>query len=308
MRLRFFFLGLASFAFILTAHGGDKEIAAPTTEATVEEPYKFSAEFDLEQAYLGGSDVQRGARRVDDFDEYYSNLRFVYTPRVKYGILRLGSQWERYSFGFPNGGEQLPNTLQAVNAIIGFDTKFSDSILVRLEAQPGFYTTSFDELDGDSFNVPFVIGGTYIFTPELQFVLGLGVNLQSRYPAIPGGGIRWKIAPQWVLNMVLPRPRLEYLLSNNLTLFAGADIKANTFRVSDDFGVSHGDPSLNNAWLSYDEVRAGAGAEWKLNSSVSLSIEGGYVPWRQFDFHRTEVRYHYESGAPYGAIWLHGEF
>ena len=308
MRLRFFFLGLASFAFILTAHGGDKEIAAPTTEATVEEPYKFSAEFDLEQAYLGGSDVQRGARRVDDFDEYYSNLRFVYTPRLKYGILRLGSQWERYSFGFPNGGEQLPNTLQAVNAIIGFDTKFSDSILVRLEAQPGFYTTSFDELDGDSFNVPFVIGGTYIFTPELQFVIGLGVNVQSRYPAIPGGGIRWKIAPQWVLNMVLPRPRLEYLLSDNLTLFAGADIKANTFRVSDNFGDSHGDRSLNNAWLTYDEVRAGAGAEWKLNSSISLSIEGGYVPWRQFDFHRTEVRYHYESGAPYGAIWLHGEF
>ena len=122
------------------------------------------------------------------------------------------------------------------------------------------------------------------------------------------GGIRWKIAPQWVLNMVLPRPRLEYLLSDNLTLFAGADIKANTFRVSDNFGDSHGDRSLNNAWLTYDEVRAGAGAEWKLNSSISLSIEGGYVPWRQFDFHRTEVRYHYESGAPYGAIWLHGEF
>ncbi len=308
MRLQFFFVSLTCFALVLTARGGDKEITPSTTEATVEEPYKFSAEFDFEQAYLGESDVQRGARKVEDFDEYYSNLSFVYTPRLKYGILRIGSQWERYSFGFPNGGQQLPNTLQAVNAIIGFDTKFSDSILVRLEAQPGFYPTTFTELDGDSFNVPFVIGGTYIYSPELQLVLGLGVNVQSRYPAIPGGGIRWKFGPQWVLNMVLPRPRLEYQLSNNLTLFAGADIKANTFRVSDNFGDSHGDRSLNNAWLSYDEVRAGAGAEWKLNSSVSLSVEGGYVPWRQFDFHRTKVRYHYESGAPYGAILLHGEF
>jgi len=308
MRRCLILVSLSCFAFILTVRGGDKEIAAPTSETTVEEPYKFSAEFELEQAYLGDSDVQRGGRKVDDFDEYYSNLLFVYTPRVKYGILRIGSQWERYSFGFSNGGEQLPNTLQAVNAIVGFDTKFSDSILVRLEAQPGFYTTPFDELDGDSFNIPFVLGGTYIYSPELQFVLGLGVNLQSRYPAIPGGGIRWKVAPQWVLNLVLPRPRLEYQASNNLTLFAGADIKANTFRVADDFGASHGDRSLNNAWLSYDEVRAGAGAEWKINSSISLSIEGGYVPWRQFDFHRTEVRYHYESGAPYGAILLHGEF
>ena len=30
--------------------------------------------------------------------------------------------------------------------------------------------------------------------------------------------------------------------------------------------------------------------------------QGGYVPWRQFDFHRTEVRDHHENGAPYGAL------
>ena len=62
--------------------------------------------------------------------------------------------------------------------------------------------------------------------------------------------------------------------------------------MDDHFGDSHGDTSLNNAWLSYEEVRTGVGAEWKINSSLSLTIEGGYVPWRQFDFHRTEVRYH----------------
>ena len=152
--------------------------------------------------------MQRAAGATsNDFDEYYSNLVFVYTPRIKFGILRLGAQWERYSFGFPDGGQQLPNTLQAVNSIVGFDTKFSDSILVRLEAQPGFYGTTFDHLDGDSFNVPFVLGGTYIYSPEVQLVLGVGVNLQSRFPVLPGGGIRWKFAPQWVLNAVLPTPR-----------------------------------------------------------------------------------------------------
>jgi len=245
---------------------------------------------------------------VNDLDEYYSNVDFIYTPRIKFGILRLGAQWERYSFGFPNGGQQLPNTLQAVNSIVGLDTKFLDSFLIRFEAQPGFYGTTFDHLDGDSFNVPFVLGGTYIYSPEVQFVFGVGVNFQSRFPVLPGGGIRWKFAPNWVLNAVLPTPRLEYQLNRNLTLFAGADIKANTFRTDDHFGDSHGDSSLNSAWLSYEEVRAGVGAEWKINSSLSLTIDGGYVPYRQFDFHRTEVRYHYESGAPYGAIMLHGAF
>ena len=287
--------------------GSDQEVSS-TSGAVEEEPYKFSAEFTIEQAYIGGSDVQRGNRLVNDFDEYYSHLAFVYTPRIKFGILRLGSQWERYSFGFTNGGQQLPNTLQAINSIVGLDTKFSDSILVRLEAQPGFYGTSFDDLDGDSFNVPFVFGGTYIYSPEVQLVFGMGVNYQARYPVLPGGGIRWKFSSDWTLNAVLPTPRLEYTANRNLTFFAGADIKANTFRTDDHFGDSHGDTGLNSALLSYEEIRAGAGALWKINSSFTLSLEGGYVPYRQFDYHRTDVRYHYESGAPYGALFFHGEF
>src|SRR5438477_7943854 len=216
--------------------GSDKDFSTTSNEVA-EVPYRFSAEFSVEQAYIGGADVRRGGREVNDYDEYYSNFVFVYTPRIKFGILRLGAQWERYSFGFSSsGGQQLHNTLQAVNSIVGLDTKFSDSFLLRFEAQPGFYGTTFDHLDGDSFNVPFVLGGTYIYTPELQFVFGIGVNVQSRYPVLPGGGIRWKFAPQWVLNAVLPTPRLEYEPNRNLTFFAGADIKANTFRVDDRFG------------------------------------------------------------------------
>ena len=54
---------------------------------------------------------------------------------------------------------------------------------------------------------------------------------------------------------------------------------------------------LAGAWLRLGSF------EW-----VTFTVEGGYAPWRQFDFHRTEVRYHNESGAPYGAVMLHGEF
>lgn len=311
MNGRFLFLtGLLCSALVAPLFAGDgKQLTAVEQSEIAEVPYRFSAEFTVEQAYLGEADVERGSRHVEDFDEDHSNVAFVYTPRIKFGILRLGAQWERFSFGFSNGGQQLPNTLQSVNSIVGLDTKFSDSILVRFEAQPGFYTaTGFDQLDWDSFNVPFVLGGTYIYSPEVQFVFGVGVNFQSRFPVLPGGGIRWKFAPNWTLNAVLPTPRIEYQVSRNLTLFAGADIKANTFRTDDQFGNSHGDTSVNSAWLSYEEIRAGVGAEFKFNSSISLTVEGGYVPYRQFDFHRTEVRYHYESGAPYGAIVLHGSF
>lgn len=311
MKSRILFLAGLFFALVTPLFAGedDKQLNATEQDQMVEQPYHFSAEFDIEQAYLGGTgEVSRGNRKVNDYDEYYSNVDFIYTPRVAFGILRLGAGWERYSFGFPNGGQQLPNTLQAVNSIVGLDTKFSDSILVRIEAQPGFYTTSFDNLQGNSFNVPFVVGGTYIYNPDVQILFGLGVNVQSQYPVLPGGGIRWKFAPNWTLNAVLPTPRLEYQANRDLTLYAGADIKANTFRTDNHFGDTHGDTGLNNAWLSYEEVRAGVGLEWKFNSSISLSLEGGYVPYRQFDYQRTEVRYHNVQGAPYGALMLHGSF
>ncbi len=308
-RAVFFALALSAICTAPVCAGGDKEVAAPeNTPEVTPAPFRFSGEFTIEQSYVGDSDVARGSRKVNDFDELYTALKFVYTPRVTYGIIRLGAQFERYSLGYPHGGEQLPNTLQAINAVVGFDTRLGDSILVRLEAQPGFYGTTFDNLEGDQFNVPVILGGTYIYSPELQFVLGVGVNVQQHYPVLPGGGVRWKIAPKWVLNAVLPTPRLEYAASENVTAFVGGDIKANTFRVNDRFGTSHGDTALNNAWLSYEEIRAGAGVDWKLTSNLTLRLEGGYSAYHDFDFHRTQVHYHNESGAPYASLMLEGSF
>ncbi|MBA3963896.1 MAG: hypothetical protein H0X40_18625 [Chthoniobacterales bacterium] len=286
--------------------GTDKEVAAETAPVT-DPGFRFSGEITIEQSYVGESDVAREGRDVN-FDELYSNLKFVYTPRIEYGIIRAGAQFERYSLGFSGSGAQVPNTLQALNAVVGFDTKFSDSILVRLEAQPGFYGTTFDQLDGDQFNVPFILGGTYIYSPELQFVLGVGVNFQQKYPVLPGGGLRWKFAPHWILNAILPTPHLEYELGHAITLFAGADIKTNTFRVDDRFGARNGDTRLNNAWLNYEEVRVSVGADWKINSSLTFRAEGGYVPYHDLDYDRADIRYHNVSGAPYGSIMLQGNF
>ncbi|HEX3817264.1 MAG TPA: DUF6268 family outer membrane beta-barrel protein [Chthoniobacterales bacterium] len=308
MKLRLLFCtGILVNALTVAAFAGVDEVppeAAPITSA----PFRFSGEFTVEQSFVGDSEVKRDNLAVDDFNESYTNLSFVYTPRVKVGILRLGAQFERYSFGFSNSGQQLPNGLQATNAIIGLDTEFSDSILVRFEAQPGFYGTTFDHFAGEQFNVPFVLGGTYIYSPELQLVFGIGVNVQQKYPVLPGGGIRWKFAPKWVLDAVLPTPRLEYNLSSSVTLYAGAEVKANTFRVDNHFGDSRGDTALNSAWLSYEELRTGLGLSWKLTSSLTLAVEGGYLPYRDFDYYRTDVRYHSEHGGAYGSLVFQGNF
>lgn len=267
----------------------------------------LSGEYVAEETYVGSGDVQRNARKsVRDFDEHDSILHFVITPRIKPGVLRLGVEWERFSFGIPDGAP-LPDRLQAVNLVIGLDTQLSDSILIRVEAQPGVYNTGFDDLS-DDFNAPFVVGGSYIFSPNLQLVLGVSVDIERKYPVLPAGGIRWKMAPQWVLNAVLPTPRLEFEMNSGLTIYAGANLKQTNYRVDDDFGDNTGNAGLNHAVITYTEVRTGAGIDWKISPVVTLTGEVGYQPYREFDFYRAHIRYHQDGGAPYGMISLHGAF
>ena len=266
-----------------------------------------SGEYVVEEAYVGSGDVERNARKsVRDFDEHDSILHLVFTPRTKLGVLRLGAEWERFSFGIPDGAP-LPDTLQAVNLVIGLDTQLSDSILIRVEAQPGVYNMGFDGLS-DDFNAPFIAGGSYIFSPNLQLILGVSVDIERKYPVLPAIGIRWKMAPQWVLNAVLPTPRLEFEMNSGLTLYAGGNLKQTNYRVDDNFGDNAGNAGLNHAVLTYTEVRAGAGIDWKISSVVTLTGEVGYQPYREFDFYRADIRYHQDGGAPYGMISVHGAF
>ena len=299
--------GLLAFLLVaIPSSAGQKsarEISAENNSAT--STFSFSGEFVVDETYVGDGDVQRGQHVLRDFDESDTLLRFVLTPRIKLGVLRLGAEWERFSFGFSDRAP-LPDTLQALSLVIGLDTQLSDSILLRFQAQPGFYGT--DDFESEDVNVPFVIGGTYIYSPNLQFVLGIGVDVERKYPVLPGGGVRWKIARQWVLDAVLPSPRLEYQLNKDLALYAGGTVKETNFRVDDHFGNTRGIPRLNQAVLTYGEIRTGAGADWKVSSVMTLSAEAGYQPYRDFDFYRANVRYHQDDGAPYGTISVHGEF
>ncbi|MEP6777755.1 MAG: DUF6268 family outer membrane beta-barrel protein [Chthoniobacterales bacterium] len=264
-------------------------------------------EFDVRDTYVGDGDVERGRFSVRGFDENDASASLIFTPRIRFGILRLGGGYERFDFGLP-AGTQLPDRLQAAYFVVGLDTEFSDSFLIRLEARPGWYGADSNAFRGDTFDVPFIIGGTYIFSPTFQLVFGVGVDFHSHYPVLPGGGVRWKFAPHWTLNAVVPTPRLEYEVNKSFTLYGGADIKAGTYRVNSSYGDTHFDRRLNNAYMAFTEVRAGVGFDWKLCPNFTLTAEGGYVPYRNFDFYRPSVRYHQDGGAPYGTLGLHAAF
>jgi hypothetical protein len=304
-RLIISLIGAASVLFAVTPGLAQEGDTSSSNSGWFKSIFSPSGEYVAEETYVGEASVERGHKVVNDYDEHDTVLRFILTPRTSIGVLRLGLAWERFSFGFPDR-TPLPNTLQAGALVIGLDTQLSDSILLRFEAQPGFYGTT--DFISNNFSIPFIVGGTYIYNPNLQIVLGVSVDVEREYPVLPGAGIRWKIARQWVINAVLPAPRLEYTPIKNLTLYAVGVFKETNFRVGDTFGNSKGMPKLNDAVLTYSEVRAGVGADWKISSFATLSGEVGYQPFRSFDYYRANVRFHENGSAPYGMLSIHGAF
>jgi hypothetical protein len=270
----------------------------------------WSYELDSNYSFVGGAhtdlsdfkNVKNG-----DVSEQSSRFHFVATPQVTDSVLlRLGTEWQRYSFGLP-ASAPLPNTLQSTSLVAGLDVQAFGNWLFRLEATPGFYSGS-NHFDGRDFNVPFILGGTYIAGPDLQWILGLQVDVNSRYPVLPGAGVRWKFAEKWVLNGIFPNPRLEYSLSRSMTLYAGLDLKMGTYRLDRNFGTAHDARILNGAFVDYTELRAGAGLSWKVYRSFTLELESGYMPYRNFDYHHNNLNPETINGAPYGQISFSSRF
>src|SRR5258705_10941469 len=87
--------------------------------------WPLTGEVSAEVTYVGEGDVERGGKHVNDFDEMYSDIQLLLTPRMKLGVLLLGAEWERFSFGLTDGGA-LRNTVQSFRTMIGIDTQLSD--------------------------------------------------------------------------------------------------------------------------------------------------------------------------------------
>ncbi|KAB2646722.1 MAG: hypothetical protein DVB27_06285 [Verrucomicrobia bacterium] len=268
---------------------------------------EISHQSDAEFSLTSSARTDLGHDRSGDVSGLSALIREVVSLPLGDGPqVRAGFDWQRFSFALPSRAP-LPNTLQSLSAVVGLDLQLFDSWLVRIEAQPGFYSASGD-LSARDFNVPFIIGGSYIASADLQWIVGVSVNVDRAIPVFPAVGVRWKFADRWVLNAVLPRPRLEFRRSKELTLYGGADLRSSSFRVSRDFGDTHGAPKLNRAVVDLTEIRAGVGASWKVSSWLAAEIEAGVVAYRNFDFHRADENYQSKAGAAYGQLVIGAKF
>jgi hypothetical protein len=282
----------------------------------------ISQEFTIEGGWAGRSEVKQGDAKIGSVSNANSHFDYVASPQVRDGLLlRFGVDAERDSFSVsPN--IPLPNTLQSVNAIIGADLSLGDKTIIRAEIHPGVYS-DFVSVGGNDFDCPFQLGGTYLYSKNLQFIFGVQVDLKSDFPVIGLPGVRWQFADKWVLSLIPPKPQLQYELNNATTLYIGADILAGTYHVNNEFGTYHGHgPATNNAQFNnnivdFTEIRIGAGVLWKFTPNLSLDVSAGYMPYREFSYHQDKINFDTHdtsfkndlgSGAPYAEAGISGSF
>ncbi|MEP6670309.1 MAG: DUF6268 family outer membrane beta-barrel protein [Chthoniobacter sp.] len=267
---------------------------------------KFSFESDFSFAIVGTSNFELRAHS-GDVDAYNLGSRNVLSYKAREGFLvRFGFELQRYNFGVPSD-LALPSKLQAASLVIGTDLQLGDAWIIRLEVQPGYYGGS-TKLRAGNFDAPFVVGASYFVSSDLQLVAGLSIDVERKYPVLPGIGFRYKYNADVVLDFILPTPRIEYTLNKSVLLYAGGDVQSNTYRVDSDFGTAHGLTKLNDAWVDYTQIRIGGGATWKISPEVTLELEAGVVPVQEFDFHRANIRTSGNDIPPYGGVVLRAAF
>jgi Domain of unknown function (DUF6268) len=300
-----FFFGIADVKLkaqgILRSFGGTAP-SAPTVSP-------FSYDLDAESSFFGTGSANLGSKNVGDITEIASLAKFVVSAQVRDNVLlRLGAGWLGYFFN-PEPKAPIPGSLQAESLEVGADIQVSPAILARLEALPGIYSNAVD-ITSRNINVPFEIAASYFVSADLILLAGVYVDVNAGTPVFPVIGVRWKLSDKWVIEGMPPRPQIQYILSDSVTLFAGADLREETFVVDSRFGTSRGMPQFNNAIVEYNEIRGGAGLTWKVYKNVTLDIEGGCTPYRRFDYvHVADgIKVKSEDWVPYLRVGLSALF
>src|SRR5205085_12518626 len=128
----------------------------------------------------------------------------------------------------------LPERGYVTALLLGGDWQINEKWALHADIRPGLYT-DFEDISFADFNAPFIAALSYRVSSNFLAVLGLGVNLRSDLGTIGGPGIRWRFADQWTLNLILPKPVIEFAVAPAVTLYGGGEWRSFSFRTAEDF-------------------------------------------------------------------------
>lgn len=239
-------------------------------------------------SYVGGSDLKSngGGELTEQTSDFRYDLRVPINDTVGIGF---GLGYNRIDFGTPDNSF-LPDSLETVNlGLLGYYKLSNDWSLFAMFGPRLNLVNGWSEIEAKNVTWAGGFGARFEYNKDLSLQFGLGVNPGTdRVPILPIVGVNWHFADKWTLNVGFPRTALDYQLLSNLTLSLEGSFLGGTYETSSTYGNEVGRPELNNRSLSYNEIRIGIGALYKLTKNVDLELSTGAVVYREFDFKDTD--------------------
>jgi len=264
---------------------------------------EWSIELAAEYGYVWNASLSNGQ---GDINEQSGIIGLLGSKRLDEGCVGIvGANWQIFTFGF-NGSMPLPDNLQGLNAIFGGDFEISPEWFMRIQVEPGIYGT-WNYINWHNVNMPAVFAWTNILNAEFQWFIALRADVFQFFPVIPVPGIRWQPTREWLFNLSAPKPTVNYMLEEDVNLFAGGEILGLTARLPSNDSASYENKSLSGELINYFEARVGAGVNWGFTDGVSLQGEAGAMVWRTFDLPRMNESIR-STMAPYAQISVRGVF
>lgn len=263
-------------------------------------------EYEAGAAFLAGSRLSLGSVRLGSISSTHTHLVGGVAVRATDDFtFRVAAEYRRNDFDV-GPGVPIPNVLGNAGLQLTGNWALRNNLSLWVNARPGIYS-DFRDFGWSDMNVPFNVVLAYQANEDLMWLLGMYVDLRSEYPVYGGPGVRWRFAEYWTLNLIMPRPRIEFQASDDLLLYTGAEWRQVAYRVATDLGTKSGFPALNNQMLDYRELRLATGLNYSISRQLNLGLEGGYALERRFHYYsqRTQLT---DNGAGYVGLTVNGKF
>lgn len=288
-------------AWLLT--GGMALRAQPIWQATEGRP---GWSYGVEASYTADSTLKRGSKDLGDLNTTLVRASVTsvipQTQALSWGI---GPVFEYGRFDAPEAAS-MPSDVYMGALRLNANLRFAERWGFRMETRPGLYS-DLEDVSWDDFNAPVFLAATYQVNTNLLLALGININFRSDLATIGGPGVRWRFAEDWTLNLVLPRPTLDYAISRQWSVYGGGEWRGGAYRVAKDFGTRRGEPELDDNDFSYRELRALGGVRFEPVRQFRIALEAGYAFEKKSEFRQADVTLK-GDGAPFVQVLFGGRF
>lgn len=213
---------------------------------------------------------------------YSASIQHTFQILPDTGLI-VGSTFRQFWFPSQGGNQVIPDDAGSIAVSAGIRQKFLDDWTFTVLGSIGMYSAEWSASGSDSINFDATATIGYTFSESLQAFVGVAVFPQFQIPVLPAVGVRWQINDQWNLNLVMPKPTLEYEFAPGWKAYGFGQLAGGRFRTASDFG-SPSRANLGNRWLSYLDIRAGGGLSWSPSPVITLRAEAGSSLYREFEF------------------------